>query len=897
MKSRGEDSERFRRVEALFREAMRHEPSSRVQIVRERSADNPELFTGVMRLLSHVDEEAPLPGSESSAADLRTLAGERERYEIVEVLGEGGMGIVYLARQLEPIRRRVALKVVKLGVDSKGARARFEFERQALAMMDHPHIARVFEAGTTDDGRLYFAMEYVPGLPLTEYCDRVRMPVRDRLALFVSVCRAIQHAHQKGIIHRDVKPSNVLVCDTGGQPTPKIIDFGVARTVDFRLTEHTFASQPGAIVGSLRYMSPEQADGRSLDVDTRTDIYSLGAVLYKLLVGSTPLDDRDVDDQGYAALQRRIQDQEPTRPSERVAQPEGEAIARARGVDRTQLVRELRGDLDWITLKALEKERLLRYPSASELAADVDRYLANQPVQAGPPSARYRLKKFVRRNRVTVAAACAVAVAVFAGLAATTTLYLANRRAMRLAQQQRDEILQLSDAGRLAACIVEADALYPPNPDVAPRMRAWLDGAAGELAQRLPRHRATLERLEREAAAAGSDAETVVVDPEWQFHHDLLSRLVVDLERFADPDPAVGTMASVRERLAFAETIYERSVAARRGDWHAAVASIADTDECPFYNGMMLKPQVGLVPLGRDQQSGLWEFAHLRSGDPPARDGSGRLTLEPESGIVLVLLPGGCYWMGSDSLQWNDPRVPGGDALSRHDERPPHQVCLDPFFISKYEITQGQWLRIAGTTPSAPIEHQNTPACAPELHPVSRVDWETARRVVRRLGMDLPTEAQWEYAARAGETTPWPDGMDENSLERYGNLLDVSAKEMGHPFWLYASWNDGYPLSAPVGTFAANRFGLHDMIGNVWEWCRDRYAPYSNPVRSGDAERAPGVSDERIARGTGYHTTPLRARVSFRGDLPATNTDRLGIRPVRRIDPPVSAARTEHAEH
>jgi formylglycine-generating enzyme required for sulfatase activity len=792
---------------------------------------------------------------------------------------------VYLARQLEPIRRRVALKVIKLGVGSGGPRehaarlSRFDFERQALAMMNHPHIARVYEAGSTSDGRLYFGLEYVPGLPITEYCDRTRMSVRERLDLFVDVCRAVHHAHQKGIIHRDIKPSNVLVSDEGGTPSPKIIDFGVARAIDFRLTEHTFVTQLGVVVGSLRYMSPEQADGRNGDVDTRTDIYSLGVLLYELLVGATPLDDRNIDELGYAALQRRIQEEEPRRPSARVGDPEGVAAAELRATGQMHLIRELRGEIDWIVLKALEKERLRRYASASEFADDIERFLRCEPVTAGPPGARYRLRKFIRRHRVPVAATFAVAIALVAGFAATSTLYLENRRAARIAREQRDEILRLSDAKRLATCIEEAERLYPPHPDMVPRMHSWLEGAAAELAARLPRHRATLGRLEEEGA------DVAAVDPKWDFHHDLLSELVADLECFVDPDPAVGTMASVRQRLAFAETVYERTIASRRAEWADAIRSIADRRECPRYGGMVIAPQVGLVPLGRDPGSGLWEFGHVQSGVPPVRDAGGNLKITTESSLVMVLVPGGRFWMGSDSLRWDNPQVDSGDPDSRFDERPPHQIRLDPFFVSKYEMTRAQWARITA------VDLESTPipvrTMDPDgIHPVTGVDWARARRIARRMGMDLPTEAQWEYAARGGTALPYMCGADPACLNGFANLVDQTAKESGSPLgWIFASWHDGYVTTAPVGAFSPNRFGLHDVIGNVWEWCRDLYAPYDNPVTPGDGERAPGTSPERMARGAGFNTAPGRARVSWRGDLPATNTERLGLRPVRRLTP------------
>ena len=339
-------------------------------------------------------------------------------YHVIGVLGEGGMGIVYLAEQREPIRRRVALKVLKRGDDRPSFIARFESERQALAMMDHPNIAHVYDAGATADGRPYFVMEYVPGIPITDYCDRNLLGFRERLALFQQVCHAVQHAHRKGIIHRDLKPSNVLVTLLDGKPVPKVIDFGVAKAVNQHLTEKTLFTETGMLIGTPEYMSPEQADLTGLDVDATTDIYSLGVLLYELLVGALPFDLKELRRAGYAEIQRVIREQEPPRPTTRLSGLGQTAteIARCRRSDVRTLIRLLRGDLEWITMKALEKDRTRRYASASDFAADIGRHLASEPVLAGPPSLTYRLRKAVRRNRGKIAAVAAVLAALTFGL-------------------------------------------------------------------------------------------------------------------------------------------------------------------------------------------------------------------------------------------------------------------------------------------------------------------------------------------------------------------------------------------------------------------------------------------------------------------------------------------------
>ncbi len=326
------------------------------------------------------------------------------RYKLLEKIGEGGFGVVYMADQTKPISRRIALKIIKLGMDTKEVIARFEAERQALAMMEHPNIAKVLDAGATDTGRPYFVMELVKGIPITEYCDNNNLDTQQRLKLFISVCKAIQHAHQKGIIHRDIKPSNVLITLHDGRPVPKVIDFGIAKATGQRLTEKTLFTRFAQMIGTPEYMSPEQAEFSGLDVDTRSDIYSLGVLLYQLLTGVTPFDGEKLREAGYVEMQRIIREDDPDKPSTKLSTM-GEAltdIAKRRRAAPEALRKMIRGDLDWIVMKTLEKDRTRRYETASELAADIGRHLIDELVLAGPPSVSYRLRKFVRRNRVAV---------------------------------------------------------------------------------------------------------------------------------------------------------------------------------------------------------------------------------------------------------------------------------------------------------------------------------------------------------------------------------------------------------------------------------------------------------------------------------------------------------------
>ena len=359
------------------------------------------------------------------------------RYKLLEKIGEGGMATVYMAEQEQPIRRQVALKIIKLGMDTKQVIARFELERQALALMDHPNIAKVHDAGSTETGRPYFVMELVKGLPITKYCDENNLTTRERLDLFIQVCQAVQHAHQKGIIHRDIKPTNVLVTLHDGKPVPKIIDFGIAKAVKQKLTEKTVFTQYAQLIGTPEYMSPEQAEMSGLDVDTRTDIYSLGVLLYELLTGTTPFEDKKLREAGYAEIQRIICEEEPTKPSTKLSTLGEELtdIAKHRHTEPGILQKLVRGDLDWIVMKTLEKDRTRRYAATTELAADIERFLQHEPVQAAAPSLFYKLRKFVWRNRVAVMTTAAVAAVIVIGFIVSTIMYFQAKQAKTEAER------------------------------------------------------------------------------------------------------------------------------------------------------------------------------------------------------------------------------------------------------------------------------------------------------------------------------------------------------------------------------------------------------------------------------------------------------------------------------
>ncbi|HTY88181.1 MAG TPA: protein kinase [Candidatus Acidoferrum sp.] len=422
--------------------------------------DKPELRQRLERLLrehQHLGSflEEPALASHRPTIVLTESVTEKAgdqigRYKLLEQIGEGGCGVVYMAEQQEPIRRRVALKVIKLGMDTKQVIARFEAERQALALMDHPNIAKVLDAGTTETGRPFFVMELVRGVKMTDYCDETCLSTEKRLNLFVQVCHAIQHAHQKGIIHRDIKPSNILVTINDGVPVPKVIDFGIAKAISQQLTDKTVFTAFEQFIGTPAYMSPEQALMTSLDIDTRSDIYALGVLLYELLTGHTPFDQRELVAAGLDEMRRIIREQEPIRPSTRLstlADPEQTTAAKRRRSELPQLIHELRGDLDWIVMKSLEKDRTRRYETANSLADDVLRYVNSEPVQARPPSRLYFFQKLARRNKLVFAAAGAVGLSLALGI--TISMWLA----VRATNARRDEVaarVRADEAARVA---------------------------------------------------------------------------------------------------------------------------------------------------------------------------------------------------------------------------------------------------------------------------------------------------------------------------------------------------------------------------------------------------------------------------------------------------------------
>ena len=934
-------------------------------------AGSPSFF----RRQSEKERPQPAPGLASGK-----VVGE---FRLVGLIGQGGMGQVWEAEQVA-LQRRVAVKFVRPERVTAHQLELFAREARAGGRLSHPGIVSVFGHGESD-GLAWIAMEFVGGAwTLKDFLDEAtragELPAGyDRhVARFVAeIAEALQAAHAGNVIHRDVKPQNVLITS---DDHPKVTDFGLAR-----LTDEAALSVTGDFAGTYLYMSPEQAMAKRMGLDHRTDVFSLGVVLYELLALRRPFE---------GDTSQQVAEQIVTRDP-----PDPRTI-------RSKIPR----DLAVIALHALEKERDKRYPTMAEFAADLRRYLANEPIHATPPTRLDRAVKWAKRNpgKSSAAAIVAVTFTVIAlllvanvrtnralgrsnvALEAKTTeseerrsaaekaaerertaadLAQANEATTRqekeradreaeAATRKADEVLRLSALQDLEDLLARADELWPAYPENIAAYESWIQEARKRVAD-LPLHRskradlraralpqsAEERRAERErhpdtprwvelsgeltqaaevAAAATSDGEIRVAEEkltaleaerdrldarldgrrDWTFPeserearwwNNQLTKLIEGLEELergllAEDGTSAEHGWSLPKRLAFAQTIAEGSLDGQEAarSWATAIASIADREECPPYGGLRLEPELGLLPIGRDPDSGLWEFAHLQTGAPTERGADGKLSLGEGTGLVFVLLPGGTFTMGAQS---SDASSANYDPQAESHEGPVHAVTLTPFFLSKYEMTLGQWLRFVGEDPSQFGPHDydtdwNRSGREADLsHPVEQVSWTTCTEVMARLGLELPSEAQWEYGARAGTATVWWTGDAKETLQGAANLADGYAKAHGGSGWVEAddSLDDGNTVHAPVGIYSANSFGVHEVIGNLWEWCQDGYVDGFYRQSSGRDPVAPVAGASlRVSRGGGFESGAAYARSASRNAYtPESRAFHIGLRPAR----------------
>ncbi len=818
---------------------------------------------------------------------LARFRGSESRYELLGEIARGGMGVVLRVRE-KGVERELALKRMfrpeELAPELQPLRAqllrRLLDEAWTLSRLDHPGIVQLHELGLDADGLVYFTMPLVRGRTLAEVFELVRdgregWNLARALGCLLRVCEALAFAHSIGIVHRDLKPANVMVGRFGEL---QVMDWGLARShgAPGLAAQHAGAA-PGAaeldgdlgltlggdVLGTPAYMAPEQAFGHSAEVSPRADVYALGALLYELLAGQRPYQEhahstttRALLERVKAGAPRAIEELAPDQPAELLA----------------------------ICRKAMQREPEERYPSMELLAEDLRASLEQRVVRAYEAGPWAEARKWVVRNRPLAGALASALLVLIAGLSVSLVFKARADRKAAEATQQRLDVLKLSAFRTLEDLTHEADGLWPADPAHVPACRSWM-ARAQELVAKLPGFRASLAELEQRSLPLTAE------ETGQRWWSDQMTKLVAALEAFADGQTGLmhGLAAphgwGVERRLEFATGVEQRTLRGSdaQARWAEALEAIASS---PKYGGLRLRPQLGLLPLGADPQSGLWEFAHLQSGEPAQRGADGQLILGEATGIVFVLLPGGTFRMGA---QRSDPQGHNYDPQAAPNEAPVHEVTLSAFFLSKYELTQGQWLRFAGVNPSVYGPASPVAGAHPDLrHPVEQVSWSQCMELLARLGLELPTEAQWEYGARAGTETPWWTGAQRESLRGKVNLADRTAAQAGSSWPDIKDWpdlEDGWVVHAPAGSFPANPFGLHEVLGNVWEWCRDGWGPYSRAPSLDPLAPWNGVTN-RVLRGGSYFNGAPNARSADRNSsTPDSQRNILGLRSARSLEP------------
>lgn len=793
-------------------------------------------------------------------------------FKVLKKIGSGGMANVYEADQLS-LNRRVALKVLSTHRSfTAGAVEKFRREAMAGGRQSHPGIVAIYAVGQ-DRGHHYIAQELVEGgTTLAEWLKWLRqrkdLPsgyFLETARLAIEAAEALQYAHSTGVIHRDIKPSNLLLTRRG---RIKVSDFGLAKIEDELALTRT-----GDMAGSPYYMSPEQAGADKKKVGRRTDIYSLGVTLYEMLTLNRPFE----GDTSHEVMKKVLS-----------MDPKDPRILESR----------VPADLAVICMKALEKKTEDRYESMEAFADDLRRFLSGDVIlakQVGPM--RRFWKKTLRSPMLCITyAAAIIAVLLLIYIPWTFAQMASERNLAREAQQEAEdnaeiaderyeEILRLADTKRIANLRKEADALWPSTEDNAPALQTWCDDADEILARR-PSHQAMFNILDAQLKTQ-EEGSTTRVNPDdnslvWQ--HDTLHELLTDIDAVCSPLSEI--RKSVETRLAHSRSVRSITLERQAKNWADTINAIADKNRNPIYNGLRIKPQSGLIPIGRDADSGLFEFAHVETGKIPERDSDGKIIYDVDCGLVFVLIPPGSFDMGAvkpdDTRKLGDPNV---NPYANSKQQPIHRVTINAFFMSKYEVSQSQWVRMTNDNPS---QYKDGTFCGIEadlLHAVEYVDFHDCVQWTSRLELRLPSEAEWEYAARAGTTTIWWTGNDVASLAGAANVADEYYElNGGEEGWTYEAFNDGYGKASPVSMYRPNPFGLHNVNGNVWEWCQDMYSKnYKDTPRDG----SPCVSKKggwRVGRGGGWDAAAAACSSTNRiGLKPEDRGGYLGLRPARDI--------------